>query len=114
MSTWIALLRGINVGGIVIRNAELVDLFRELGLSAVRAIRASGNVLFEADGGVAARDSLKARIEGALRTRFGYEAWIVLVSRNELAARSRPVPVRCERSAPPTLDHLLPGREHAR
>ncbi|GAA1951021.1 DUF1697 domain-containing protein [Microbacterium deminutum] len=86
MSDWIALLRGVNVGGITIRSADLAALFRdELGFDGVRTFLASGNVRFETDAPPAARATLKGRIEKALRDRFGYEAWIVLVTLGELA-----------------------------
>jgi uncharacterized protein (DUF1697 family) len=82
MARYIALLRGVNVGGITIRSAELREVFEQLGLTEVRTVLASGNVAFEAD--AATSDPLKARIEQALRDRFGYDAWIVLVTRDQL------------------------------
>ncbi|MFH8249858.1 DUF1697 domain-containing protein [Microbacterium sp. B2969] len=84
MTAWVALLRGVNVGGITIRSAELADVFRELGFDGVRTVLASGNVVFET--GAARRDDLKATIEQALGDRFGYDAWILLVTQEELAA----------------------------
>jgi uncharacterized protein (DUF1697 family) len=85
MTAWVALLRGVNVGGNTVRNADLAAMMREdLGVGAVRTVLASGNVTFEADAGPAARAALKSSIEAALRTRFGYDAWIVLVSRAEV------------------------------
>ncbi|WP_345802557.1 DUF1697 domain-containing protein [Microbacterium sp. AZCO] len=84
MTEWVALLRGVNVGGITIRSADLADVFRGLGFEGVRTVLASGNVLFEADG--SARAGLKATIEEALRARFGYDAWILLVTQAELSA----------------------------
>ena len=84
MTAWVALLRGVNVGGITIRSADLAEVFRGLGFDAVRTVLASGNVTFETDAG--ARAALKADIETALRDRFGYDAWIVLVTQDELAA----------------------------
>ncbi|MEU1970393.1 DUF1697 domain-containing protein [Microbacterium sp. NPDC019599] len=86
MTAWVALLRGVNVGGITIRSAELAGLFRELGFDEVRTVLASGNVAFEADAAIGRRDELKMRIEKALRDRFGYDAWILLVTADELAA----------------------------
>lgn len=74
ITRFVALLRGVNVGGITIRSAELADLFRGLGFENVRTVLASGNVVFDA----AASAGLKARIERALGERFGYDAWIVL------------------------------------
>jgi uncharacterized protein (DUF1697 family) len=85
MTAYIALLRGVNVGGITIRSAELRELFVGLGFDEVRTVLASGNVAFATpdDGDPSA---LKRRIEQALRDRFGYDAWIVLVTRAELEA----------------------------
>jgi len=82
MVRYIALLRGVNVGGITVRSAELRDLFESLGFGGVRTVLASGNVAFDADRADAA--ALKREIESALGERFGYEAWIVLVTRDEL------------------------------
>ena len=83
MTQYIALLRGVNVGGITVRSADLRALFEELGYQAVRTVLASGNVVFETSTR-AASGTLKRRIEAALRERFGYDAWIVLVPRSEL------------------------------
>ncbi len=83
MTQFVALLRGVNVGGITVKSAELRALFDELGFADVRTVLASGNVTFAS----AKREShaaLKGRIEQALRDRFGYDAWIVLVTREEL------------------------------
>ncbi len=86
MTTWVALLRGVNVNGRVIRSADLAELFRGLGFDVVRTVLASGNVRFECDAAPTARAALKLRIEQALRDRFGYDAWIVLVTLHELRA----------------------------
>ncbi len=85
MTPYIALLRGVNVGGITIRSAELAALFEELGFEQVRTVLASGNVAFAASD-TWSRSEVKRRIEQALRERFGYEAWIVLITRAELEA----------------------------
>lgn len=85
MTAWVALLRGVNVGGITIRSADLAHVFRELGFDAVRTVLASGNVTFETDAAPDHRAALKKRIEEALGTRFGYDAWILLITRDELA-----------------------------
>ena len=84
MTTWIALLRGVNVGGITIRSPELRGVFEDLGFAEVRTVLASGNVRFETDAATKRRAALKASIEKALRERFGYDAWILLVTRSEL------------------------------
>ncbi|MCS5717965.1 DUF1697 domain-containing protein [Herbiconiux sp. CPCC 205763] len=87
MTRFAALLRGVNVGGITVKSADLAALFRSLGFDAVTTVLASGNVLFETDAPGSDPDAaatLKTTIEKGLRERFGYEAWIVLVDRAEL------------------------------
>lgn len=88
---WIALLRGVNVGGITVKSAPLGELFAELGFGAVKTVLASGNVAFDAEPG-AERAAVKATIEAGLAERFGYEAWIVLVTQQELAAAAEAYP----------------------
>ncbi|MBF4608095.1 DUF1697 domain-containing protein [Curtobacterium sp. VKM Ac-1393] len=83
MSKWIALLRGVNVNGITIKSADLAELFRGRGFDDVRTVLASGNVVFATDADAA---DLKTSIEQALRDRFGYDAWIVLVRHEDLTA----------------------------
>jgi uncharacterized protein (DUF1697 family) len=87
----VALLRGVNVNGIAIKSAELKALFAdELGFGAVRTVLASGNVLFDTDTSDAA--ALRTRIEQALRKRFGYDAWIVLLTQKQVAAMAKGYP----------------------
>ncbi|MRG58578.1 DUF1697 domain-containing protein [Agromyces sp. CFH 90414] len=86
MSTCIALLRGVNVGGITVKSADLRDLFVDLGFEGVRTVLATGNVVFEAsDRDAADASALKSRIERALGERFGYDAWIVLSTVDHVA-----------------------------
>ena len=81
---YVALLRGINVGGKnIIRMEALRAAFEGLGFDDVSTFIASGNVLFEAKGSKAA---LTAKIERALSDAFAYESKIVLISEKDLAA----------------------------
>ena len=95
MTVYVALLRGVNVGGITVKSAELGELFRSLGFGGVRTVLASGNVVFASDEADAA--ALKAHIETALRERFGYDAWIVLLTREKLAEIVADFPFDAER-----------------
>lgn len=83
----IALLRGVNVGGITVKSAPLAATFTEQGFTGVRTVLASGNVAFDAPDGTtsAALAKLKHRIESALEEAFGYDAWIVLVPQERMA-----------------------------
>ena len=47
MTRYAALLRGINVGGINIKMADLRSTFVDLGFENVKTVLASGNVLFD-------------------------------------------------------------------
>jgi uncharacterized protein (DUF1697 family) len=85
MSRYIALLRGVNVGGITIKSVDLRAVFEDLGFDEVRTVLASGNVVFES-AKRESRTAMKRRIEHGLRDRFGYDAWIVLVTADELEA----------------------------
>jgi uncharacterized protein (DUF1697 family) len=76
MSRYVALLRGINVGGKnLIRMSALKSCFEEQGLQGVATYIASGNVLFTSSEKAPA---LTARLEAVLAARFGYEASVVL------------------------------------
>ena len=83
MTRYIALLRGINVGGRTIKSAELSEVFRSLGYDAVKTVLASGNVVFEADGKASA---LRTEIERALSDTFGYDAKVHVLDTDALAA----------------------------
>ncbi len=50
MTTFITLLRGVNVGGRVLQMADLRRVLEGLGFQAVRTYVQSGNAVFEADG----------------------------------------------------------------
>lgn len=73
MTRYAALLRGVNVGGVNMKMADLADVVRGLGYSEVKTVLASGNVVFESTD---AGETIKGDLEVALRERFGYEAWV--------------------------------------
>jgi len=83
MATYVALLRGINVGGKnVIRMADLKACFDRNGFDDVTTYIQSGNVLFGSRGSSATE--LAARIEGMLSTAFAYDASVVVRSRAQM------------------------------
>ncbi|MGN6501385.1 MAG: DUF1697 domain-containing protein [Pseudolysinimonas sp.] len=73
MTKYVGLLRGVNVGGVNMKMAELASVVRDLGYDDVTTVLASGNVLFTTTDAAAAA---KSRLEQALRSAFGYEAWV--------------------------------------
>ncbi len=82
-------LRGVNVGGVTVRMAELRDVLAQLPVSEVATVLASGNVTCSSALESAA---LKSRIEEALSSRFGYTAWVIVVGAAELGAIAASVP----------------------
>jgi len=71
----VALLRGVNVGGVTVKSAQLAEVFRGLGYTDVRTVLASGNVLFSGSG---SRSEQAATIERALSDEFGYSARVIV------------------------------------
>jgi uncharacterized protein (DUF1697 family) len=83
MSEFAAFLRGINVGKAHrVGGGDLRSCFEELGLSGVATFRASGNVVFDGDGGSA--DELGARIEAGLEAALGYEVAVFVRTAGEV------------------------------
>lgn len=82
---YVALLRGINVGGKnLIRMPALKACFEEQGFADVRTYIQSGNVIFGARASEPA--ALTRAIERALSKKFGYESRVVLRSKREMDA----------------------------
>ena len=83
MKKYVALLRGINVGGKnLIKMTDLKACFEALGLEDVSTYIQSGNVLFSADRSEQAR--LTIQIEEALSKTFNYKSRVVLRSHNQM------------------------------
>lgn len=81
---YLALLRGINVGGSnPIKMSDLKACFEDLGFAEVATYIQSGNVMFRSEERDV--DKLVSRIERALSTRFGYPLRVVVLTRRQLA-----------------------------
>lgn len=74
MTKYAAFLRGVNVGGVNLKMAEVAEALTDAGFTNVRTILASGNVLLESSAKVA---TVRTKAEAALRERFGYDAWVL-------------------------------------
>jgi uncharacterized protein (DUF1697 family) len=84
MARYVALLRGINVGGKnLVPMATLRDAFADAGYEDVSTYIASGNVLFSA---TKPAEKLEAEIEAALEKSFGRELVVVVRSQRQLRA----------------------------
>ena len=84
LQTYAAFFRGINVGGHgAIGMADLTRALEALELKGVRAILASGNVVFETRATAPAQ--LNARIEAMLAEKFGLSSTVMLRRREQMA-----------------------------
>ena len=82
-SQYLALLRGINVGGKnLVKMADLRAAFESMGFADVATYIASGNVLFRAPR--QRREDLAARIESELTRSFSTELKVVLLTETQL------------------------------
>ncbi|MCM3496788.1 DUF1697 domain-containing protein [Paenibacillus lactis] len=82
MTIYIALLRGINVGGHhKIKMADLKTLLEGLGLSRVQTYMQSGNVLFESP---KSKTQLKELFENGIREAFGYSISVIFRTGEEM------------------------------
>lgn len=82
MPSYVAFLRGMNLGARRIKNEELRVEFEALGLADVACFRASGNVVFTAE--TADEMKLSRCIEAGLGEALGYEVPVFLRSAEEL------------------------------
>jgi|SRR5689334_7027941 len=83
MHTYIAFLRGINVGGQkLIKMGELLRIFSAAGCRNVRTYQQAGNVIFESRS--TSRKNLTKKLEAALEADLGYRVPIIVRSISEL------------------------------
>lgn len=83
MIKYVAFLRGVNVGGRIIKMADLKTCLHKAGLEGAETLLQSGNVVFESE---LDEPELKKLIEGALSQTFGYPAKAQVLSLETLAA----------------------------
>jgi uncharacterized protein (DUF1697 family) len=83
MNRYVVFLRGINVGGRIVKMADLKVCLEKLGLNNVKTYLQSGNVSFES--AEKSTPTLKKQIEEALTKTFGYSAKVQVFTHDELA-----------------------------
>jgi uncharacterized protein (DUF1697 family) len=88
---YVALLRGINVGGrTLVKMADLKTCFENLGFDDVSTYIASGNVLFDSDEDDAAE--LATTIEAAIERRFELPVKVVVLDQEAYARIVEAIP----------------------
>ena len=81
MTTQLALLGSINVGGNRIKMADLRERMAKRGFGRVATVAASGNVIFASD---QAEDELAARISALIEDEFGIAGFAVVRTKAEV------------------------------
>jgi uncharacterized protein (DUF1697 family) len=95
MPTYVALLRGINVGKAKrVPMAELRALLEALGYTDVATLLNSGNAVFRAPGRSAAK--LATTIAGAITARLAIHVPVIVKSAQELATIAAENPIRID------------------
>ena len=93
MTRFAALLRGVNVGGVNLKMADVARTLTDAGFTDVKTILASGNVLLTSAAGV---NEVRATAEAALREAFGYDAWVLAYDLDTVRAISGAFPFERE------------------
>ena len=93
MTRYAAFLRGVNVGGVTLKMAEVASVFTAAGFTDVKTILASGNVLLNSTSSTVA---VRERAEAALRESFGYDAWVLAYPLDTVREISASYPFRRE------------------
>jgi uncharacterized protein (DUF1697 family) len=100
MTTYVALLRGINVGGHKkVAMADLCEVVRGLDLEEVRSLLQSGNLVFRSAGRTAAQ--LEGLLEEAIERRLGLQSKFFVRSNREWGAVIAGNPFRAEAERDP-------------
>jgi uncharacterized protein (DUF1697 family) len=95
MTTYISLLRGINVSGQkLIKMAELKQLYESLGFDAVQTYIQSGNVVFKSD--ESDRSKLISRIEKTIRQKYGFDVPVQIRNKDEMKSIIDDLPLKGE------------------
>ena len=93
MTRYAAFLRGVNVGGVNLKMADVVIALTDAGFTDVRTVLASGNVLLTSN---STAEEVRATAGTALRDAFGYDAWVLAYDRDTVAAISAAYPFERE------------------
>ena len=95
MKSYVALLRGVNLGKRQLKMEDLRKIANELGLASPRTYIASGNLLFRSDEAEAA---LKRKLESAIADHMSAGVGVMIRTAEELAATVKANPFRDEPS----------------
>jgi uncharacterized protein (DUF1697 family) len=101
MTTYVSLLRAVNVGGRTIPMDALRDVYKAQGFDDVRSYIQSGNLVFRS--GLRGEGAVTKSIEGAIKKAFGIDVRAIVRTQAEMAKIAREHP----------LSALVDGRGNA-
>jgi uncharacterized protein (DUF1697 family) len=107
MIRFVAFLRGINVGGHIVKKETLQAAFASLGFKNVFTYKQSGNVVFESD--CIDTSELKPKIEKNLESTLGFSVPTVLRSMEYLKDLAEKEPSKFQNIEGTILVTLLPS-----
>lgn len=90
MAEYVAFLRGVNVGGVIVKMDKLKKSFEALAFTEVKTLLASGNVLFTAPS--TSESTLVNKIEKKLAADFGREIGVLVRKIEELRRLAEAAP----------------------
>lgn len=93
MNSYVLLLRGINVGGRIIKMSDLKQCLDGIGLLNVKTVLQTGNVVFESE---MKGPELKEKIEATLSKTFNYPSKTQVLSSYKLAEVIKKYPFKAE------------------
>ncbi len=83
MTRYAAFLRGVNVGGVNLKMADVAAALTDAGFDNVATLLATGNIVLDSSSSAA---KVRTKAEAALRDTFGYEAWILVYDLDQVRA----------------------------
>ncbi|MGJ1417863.1 DUF1697 domain-containing protein [Sphingobacterium multivorum] len=84
-----AFLRGVNVKGTNMKMSDVCQVFKDVGVTDVTSVLASGNIVFSSDKAPA---SLKQLLEDSMSAYFSYEAFLFIRSQEEVELLQANIP----------------------
>src|SRR5690349_7819174 len=78
---YVALLRGINVGGKMVAMSKLKAALEELGITDVKTLLNSGNVIFDTN---TSKELLRSKIEKHLEKTFGFHIYVLIRTMSDI------------------------------
>jgi uncharacterized protein (DUF1697 family) len=90
---FVALLRGINVGGnVIVKMSDLKTTFEDAGFKNVQTLLASGNIIFDSNS--SDTKQLEKKIEGLLEKRYGRRIRSIVIRIEDIGELEKSNPFR--------------------